>query len=173
MQNDLYRLSTLKGGTIFPTSLMLDFQKGQYGKRRQGLFGGGVWQTLPQPGAHDGTGGHELCCQEAPLIECDGSVSSGFCFAGGGAVTHLQGWLGVCRGRALLQASGFQASTFSSLLLCFGTHCCFALSPWCDGQWSRGSLNLKECRGKSWKLEIQKLGEGLCPYTPPATLADE
>ena len=64
---------------------MLDFQKGQYGKRRQGLFGGGVWQTLPQPGAHDGTGGHELCCQEAPLIECDGSVSSGFCFAGGGA----------------------------------------------------------------------------------------
>ena len=75
--------------------LMLDFQRGQYGKRRQGLFGGGVRQTPPQPGARAGTGGRELCCQEAPLIECDGSGSSGFCFAGGGAELVCRGDWGV------------------------------------------------------------------------------
>lgn len=62
-----------------------------------------------------------------------------------------------------------QFFTLSSLLS-FGTHCCFALSPWCDGRWSRGSLNIKGCGGKSWKLEIQKLREGLCPHTPQSPL---
>lgn len=71
------------------------------------------WRSLANT-ASAGCSWWHRWCQEAPLIECDGSGSSGFCFAGGGAELVCRGDWGAVWGRAFSKLLDFKLPTFPS-----------------------------------------------------------